>query len=118
MRDKAIQYKARTSLLVGDYMNLAAWFLLLVCQNAAFTWVGRARNSGSLGYHATASAFSNGIFFASQFILISMVTDSSMPLDAKIGLGLVYISATVTGSVLMHWVSMKFLESGKRKVGA
>ena len=99
-------------------MSLIAWFVLLVFQNAAFTWVGRARASGSLGYHAVAAVFSNGIFFASQFILISMIVDPSMALSEKIGLGVVYISATVIGSVSMHWVSMKYFETGKRKVGA
>jgi hypothetical protein len=44
-------------------MNLILWFLLLVLQNAAFTWVSRARNSGSIGYHAIAAVFSNGIPF-------------------------------------------------------
>lgn len=99
-------------------MSLAFWFLLLVFQNAAFTWVSRARNSGSLSYHAVASIFSNGIFFVSQFFMISMVADHSMPLDRKVMLGVVYITATVLGSVLMHWFTMKYLEQGKRKVGS
>lgn len=99
-------------------MNLIAWFALLVLQNAAFTWVSRARNSGSLRYHAVASVFSNGIWFASQFVMISMVIDKSLTLHEKLGLGAVYIAGTVTGSLLMHWVSMKYLETGKRKVGA
>lgn len=99
-------------------MNLVFWFCLLAVQNAAFTWVSRARNSGSLRYHAIASVFSNGIFFASQFILISMIVDPSMSFKEKLALGLIYVTATVTGSVLMHWFSMKHLETGKRKVGA
>ena len=42
-------------------MNYFAWALLLILQNMAFTWVSRARNSGSLGYHAIASICSNGV---------------------------------------------------------
>jgi len=29
-----------------------------------------------------------------------------------------YVAATVTGSVLMHWISLRYLERGRRKVGA
>jgi hypothetical protein len=98
-------------------MNLALWFAVLVLQNAAFTWVSRARNSGSYAYHATAAVFSNGIWFASQFILISTVVRPDMTLQKALLLGVVYVAATVTGSVSMHYVSIKYLESGKRKVG-
>lgn len=99
-------------------MNLELWFLVLILQNAAFTWVSRARNSGSIGYHAIASVFSNGIWFVSQIFLIGMVAKPNMPIQELVKLGSIYVTATVIGSLLMHWVSMKFLESGKRKVGA
>lgn len=99
-------------------MNLIFWFVLLVVQNAAFTLVSRARNSGSLGYHAIASVFSNGIWFASQFLLINMVVKPNMPMSEILTYAGVYILGTVTGSILMHYVSMKYLEKGKRKVGS
>jgi hypothetical protein len=99
-------------------MSLVAWFLLLVVQNAAFTWVSRARNSGSYGYHAVAAVFSNGIWFVSQFLLIGMVAKPGMGWAEALPLGLVYIAGTVTGSVLMHYASVRWLEQGKRKVGA
>lgn len=99
-------------------MSLVAWFLLLVVQNAAFTLVSRARNSGSIGYHAVAAVFSNGVWFASQFLLIGMVAKPGMALPEALKLGAIYITATVIGSVLMHWFSLTYLERGKRKVGA
>jgi hypothetical protein len=99
-------------------MNLILWFLLLVLQNAAFTWVSRARNSGSIGYHAIAAVFSNGIWFVSQFLLISMVAKPGMPLEEITLYGIVYVLGTVIGSLLMHWISMRYMESGNRKVGA
>jgi hypothetical protein len=99
-------------------MSLVAWFFLLLVQNAAFTWVSRARNSGSYGYHAIASVFSNGIFFVSQFILIGLAVKPGMTREQIGVLAAVYIAGTVTGSVLMHWFSMNVLEKGKRKVGA
>lgn len=99
-------------------MSLTAWFLLLILQNAAFTWVSRARNTGSIGYHAIAATFSNGIWFVSNLFLIGMVARADMPTQEIVQLGIVYVTATVTGSVLMHIVSMRWLEKGKRKVGA
>ena len=99
-------------------MNLFFWFLLLIVQNAAFTLVSRARNSGSYSYHAIAAIFSNGIWFASQFLLIGMVAKPGMGLAEASQLGAIYITATVIGSVLMHWFSVNYLERGKRKVGA
>lgn len=98
-------------------MSLATWAALLVLQNAAFTWVSRARNGGSLGYHAVAAIVSNGVFFASQFLLIGFVARDESPSRAM-ALAAVYVSATTAGSVLMHWVSVRWLERGKRKVGA
>ena len=99
-------------------IDLACWFLILVVQNAAFTWVSRARNSGSYGYHAVAAVFSNGVWFVSQFLLIGMVAKPGMALEDAAPLGLVYVAGTVTGSVLMHWISVRWLENGRRKVGA
>jgi hypothetical protein len=61
---------------------------------------------------------SNGVWFASQFILIGMVAKPGMPWTEAIKLGAIYVIATVTGSVLMHWFSVNYLERGKRKVGA
>lgn len=99
-------------------MNLFAWFLLLIVQNGAFTWLSRARNSGSYGYHALAAVFSNGVWFASQFVMIGMVTKPGMPLAEALNLGAIYVAGTVIGSVLMHWVAVNWLETGRRKVGA
>lgn len=99
-------------------MSLFYWFLLLVVQTAAFTWVSRARNSGSYGYHALASVFSNGVWFVSQFVLIGMAVKPGMDAGMVAKLGSIYVAGTTTGAVLMHWISAKYLERGKRKVGA
>lgn len=101
-----------------DGLQLFLWFLLLVVQNAAFTWVSRARNSGSYGYHAIAAVFSNGVWFVSQFLLIGLVAKPGMPLGEAAMLGAIYVSGTVTGSVMMHYASIHWLERGKRKVGS
>ena len=39
-------------------MSWVLWAVMLLIQNATFTWVSRARNSKSLGYHAVAAVFS------------------------------------------------------------
>ena len=99
-------------------MKWIAWSLLLLIQNASFTLVSRARNSGSFGYHAVAAVFSNGIWFASQIVLIDIVV-RSLKTPAEIAVaGAIYIASTVVGSVSMHYVSVRWIEKGKRKVGS
>jgi hypothetical protein len=99
-------------------MSLTAWFFLLILQNAAFTWVSRARNSGSLAYHGAASVASNGVWFVSNIFLIGMVARPDMPLRTLAELFCIYVAGTTSGAVLMHYASMRWLEKGKRKVGA
>lgn len=96
------------------------WAIILVVQNASFTLVSRARNSASLGFHAAASVVSNGIWFVSQFIIVTSVLDVVKSSDIAKGvfLGCWYVLWTVVGSVLMHYISMRWLEKGKRRVGA
>lgn len=98
-------------------MIYVLWSLLLIVQSASSTWVSRARNSSSLGYHAIATTSSNGIWFASQFILIGVVAKDIKSISEGLFLGAVYTASTVVGSVSMHFVSMKYLERGKRRVG-
>lgn len=98
-------------------MTWVAWALLLFAQNASFTWVSRARNSGSIGYHAVASVFSNGIWIVSMFIVVDKLR-SAEGLIAIVTVAAFYTLFTVAGAVSMHWFSMRYLESGKRRVGA
>lgn len=84
-------------------------FSIVVLQNAAFTWVSRARNSKSYSYHALAATFSNGIWLL--VIRQVVVNFDNIPIQ------IAYLIGAVTGSVLMHWISITFLEKGKRKVG-
>lgn len=84
-------------------------FGLVVLQNASFTLVSRARNSSSISYHAFASVLSNGIWL----LVIRQVVQNfdSWPLM------ITYVIAAVTGSIGMHYVQMRWIEKGKRKVG-
>lgn len=96
-------------------MIWALWFLLLVAQNASFTLVSRARNSNSLGYHAWAAVLSNGIWFASQVILIDSFVKIIRDADVARGVvaAFVYITGTLTGSLGMHWLALHKIEKGK-----
>lgn len=102
------------------YLGWPLWAVLLIAQNASFTWVSRARNSGSLGYHAVASIFSNGVWFVNNAYLTLNIVDIMRwgKWDEILPLGLFYTACTIIGSVGMHWLSLRWLEVGKRRVGA
>lgn len=101
---------------LGLYLT---WAILLVLQNAAFTWVSRARNSGSDWYHALAAVFSNGIWFAATFITFERVWAVLDGGGWSLGLfiGLVYVTCTVTGSVASGRFLRRYIEKGNRMVG-
>lgn len=101
-------------------VKLFLWAGLLLLQNGSFTLVSRARNSGSLAFNAIASTLSNGIWFAGQFIVVNVAIDvmKSGNWLAGVGYALWYTFWCVTGSVTMHYLSMRYIETGKRKVGA
>lgn len=96
------------------------WAVLLVLQNAAFTWVSRARNSGSDLYHGVAAVFSNGIWLFATFFTFEKVffpaETTGFTLEVA-GACVLYIATTVSGSVFMGKFLRRFVESGKRKVG-
>jgi hypothetical protein len=94
------------------------WGVILVAQNAAFTWVSRARNSGSIPYHAVACVASNGIWIASMFLVVDQLQAAKGDANRMLLVGLFYTACTVAGATFMHWFSMRFLEKGKRRVGA
>jgi hypothetical protein len=98
----------------------AAWAVFLILQNASFTFVSRARNSGSYALHAVAAVASNGVWIASQFVSLGIIIDAirngSWP--QAVGIGAFYTTFTVVGSVLMHYIGVTYIEKGKRKVGA
>ncbi len=56
--------------------TLAAWAVFLLIQNASFTFVSRARNSGSYSLHAIAAVCSNGIWMAAQFVSLGLIIDT------------------------------------------
>lgn len=105
--------------------GLILWGLILLAQNASFTMVSRARNSGSDWYHAWAAVASNGVWFVAFYFtfgyldLLHTLNPLSSLRDLGVALAVTaaYIVPTVTGSVLMGKFLRKFLERGKRRVG-
>ena len=83
-------------------MQLLSIFFLVILQNASFTLVSRARNSDSILFHAGASVASNGIWI---MVMGKVITNFKDPVFI-----VTYIVASVTGSILMHYISMKWLE--------
>jgi hypothetical protein len=102
-----------------SFWMLMLWALLMLVQSASFTLVSRARNSGSLWFNGVASTLSNGIWFIGQFVVIVSVLDvvKSGSWLSGAGYALWYILWNVAGGVTMQWLSMKYFEKGKRKVG-
>lgn len=85
------------------------WAILLFAQNASFTLVSRARNSQSLSYHAAMSTLSNGIWFASQFILVENFLAVMREADLLLGveIGLFYVTWTMIGSLCAHALALR-----------
>lgn len=84
------------------------WAVLLVGQNASHTWTSRARNSKNLRYNLTASIFSNGIWFCSQFFIVNaLIRSVSHPLLFVFTL-VFYVVFTATGSVVMQAVLLRW----------
>jgi uncharacterized membrane protein YfcA len=80
-------------------------FALTMLQNASFTLVSRARNSNSILFHAISSVISNGIWL----LVIQQVVTNFKNLPILI----TYLVGSVTGSILMHYFSMKYIEKLK-----
>lgn len=96
------------------------WGVMLLAQNASFTWVSRARNSSSVGYHAIASVFSNGIWFLNLAVAVDKLAQARASHSALIlaAAAAFYTVFTVTGSITMHHVLMRYVEKGKRQIGS
>jgi hypothetical protein len=96
------------------------WALVLLAQNFSFTFVSRARNSGSLKRHVVASTLSNGVWFASQCILFNQMIawmQGQAGLKTQIFAGAFYTFFTIVGSIAAHYVALR-TEKGKSAVGA
>jgi hypothetical protein len=107
------------SFLTGDAFYLV-WAAMLLAQNAAFTMVSRARNSGSDWYHAFAAVGSNGVWLMATFFTFDKVFYAAITEGFTLevfGASLLYVICTVIGSVCMGSFLRRFVERGNRQVG-
>ena len=82
---------------------------LAYIQNISFTMVSRARNRNNHWYHAYASVFSNGLWFATIGVIIQTQLES-----LNLWLAIPYIAGTVAGSLTGAHISMWI----EKKIGA
>lgn len=89
------------------------WGALLLLQNAAFTMVSRARNSGSLVYHGVASVLSNGVWFISNLFLIDKSIDIITKADFFLGslAFIFYVGMNLVGGLITHWLLLNYVEN-------
>jgi len=96
------------------------WPVTLIWQNYAFTYVSRARNSGSLKRHAIAALQSNGVWFL-QTIFVFTAFQNIMSGHYGVWLTtaavIMYTLFTMLGSLYAHYRALK-TEKGKSAVGA
>ena len=96
------------------------WAVFLVWQNYAFTFVSRARNSGSLKRHLVAAIQSNGVWFVQMLFVFSAFINI---IRGKYGVGLAvfagvfYTVFTMAGSIYAHYRALR-KEHGMTAVGA
>lgn len=104
-------------------MTITFWIgytFLILLQSWSFTFVSRARNSGSLGLHALASIVSSAVWIIAQMFTLSVLAKA---ITGGLGLGptivaiVIYSLASMAGSVFAHWIALR-TESGKTAVGS
>lgn len=100
-------------------LTMIGLFAVAVVQNAAFTAVSRSRNSGDIWHHAKWAVASNGVWFVAQILIWGSIWRAIERAQYwQIGVaGVVYVAATVIGSVSMM-AHMLRTERGARRVGA
>lgn len=98
----------------------AFWAANLIAQNLMFTFVSRARNSGSLKRHVIAAVGSNGVWMLQFQLMMGPLMDylnGKHGLLAQVGVGVFYTFFAVVGGVLAHYWALR-TEKGKSAVGA
>ena len=96
------------------------WPVTLIWQNYAFTFVSRARNSGSLKQHAIASVQSNGVWFLQTIFVFSAfqnIMKGAFGWPLTIAAVAMYTVFTMAGSLYAHYRLLR-KESGSTAVGA
>ena len=91
-----------TGMGIGEMIKLT---ILLIGQNASFTFVSRARQSANLKLHALAAIGSNGFFI---FVVTTVVAHYT-----NVGMKFWYVVCTVVGSVHAHYLALHKVEKSR-----
>lgn len=86
-------------------MKYLILFVMVMLQNASFVLVSRSRNGDSILFHGFASLLSNGIWLLVIRKLVVNLDDWAYMST--------YVIGSVIGSLVMHWLSMKYIEKWK-----
>lgn len=87
----------------------ALWGIMLLAQNAAFTWTSRSRNSDSIKEHGIASFFSNGVYFFNLFIGVDKIYEAKQSHSYSLMAItiLFYTAFTMSGAMYSHHLLLK-----------
>lgn len=98
-----------------------AWGVLLALTNGASTLTSRARNTPSYAYHGCAAFFNHGIWAVTNVMFVGVALDigkGDLTGWAAVGALGYYAVCSTAGSILVHWLSIRYFEKGNRRVGA
>ncbi len=100
-------------------MRWLLWAAMLALTQGSGTLASRARNTNSFAYHGCAALFSHSCFFVAQLVGLDLLMEVIKTLDYVLAIKAfaVYAAASTGGSVLMHWLAIKFFENDQRRVG-
>lgn len=96
------------------------WGLMLMLTNGMSTLVSRARNTPSYWYHGVCATMNHATWFIVQVLFVGVAIDIGAFRDwqaASFAWAFYTVCSTV-GSITVHYVSIRFLEKGTRRVGA
>lgn len=95
------------------------WGVLLAVTNGFSTLVSRARNTPDYGYHAFCAVLNHATWFLVNVMFVGVAIDIGAFTDKRAAVFAwgFYITWSTVGSVIMHYVSIKYLEKGNRRVG-
>lgn len=101
-------------------MRWFIWIVLLISTSGTSTLASRARNTPSYVYHALAALGSHGTFIISQLIGLDILVEVIRTHNTHMAIVAcaVYAASSTSGSILSHWVAMRFFERGNRRVGS
>ncbi len=96
------------------------WGVTILALNACNTALTRARSSGSLVYHTVMACAAGVTWIFNQLFAVNILYDIWHHQDWLLFavIGVFYIILTAIGSVGSHWLLVRYIESGKSRVGA